>query len=144
MKKPRTIRRKNAHPEHDSQVALFQWAKLMEPRYPELALMFAVPNGMRTSMRTAIKAKAEGLKAGVPDVWLPVPNRAPFKDGYLYLYTGLVIEMKAPKGRASDAQHWWLEELTDQGWRCEVCYSATEAIAAVCEYLNIPQEERPK
>ena len=31
--------------EHDDQCALFQWADMMAQQYPELDLMFAIPNG---------------------------------------------------------------------------------------------------
>lgn len=123
-------RRRNAHPEHDAQVALFQWARLMEPKHPELALLFAVPNGMRTSIRTAVKAKAEGLKRGVPDVWLPVPQFRWIE------YHGLVIEMKAPKGTTSPEQKRWMAALREYGWRCEVCYSTQEAIDVILDYLG--------
>jgi hypothetical protein len=118
------------HPEHDAQVALFKWRELRAPKHPALGLLFACPNGMRTSMRTAVKAKAEGLRRGVPDVWLPVPT--PNRE-----YVGVVIEMKAPKGRTSPEQRAWMEMLTEHGWRCAVCYSAAEAIAVLCDYLGI-------
>ena len=145
MRRYARTRRKNAHPEHDAQVALFAWAKLNEVKYPELALLFAVPNGMRTSMRTAIKAKAEGLKAGVPDVWLPVGAAGKFPNDYdpdaPFFASGLVIEMKAPKGKTSILQRRWLEELHKQGYITTVCYSAAEATLAICDYLNIPKEK---
>jgi len=37
--------------EHTEQVALFDWARLFGGRYPELALLFAIPNvvGLETS-----------------------------------------------------------------------------------------------
>jgi hypothetical protein len=130
------MRRRNAHPEHDAQVALFQWAKLMEPKHPELALLFSVPNGMRTSIRTAVKAKAEGLKRGVPDVWLPVKSYYLRPDWDDECYRGLTIEMKAPKGTTSPEQKRWMAALRDYGWRCEVCYSTQEAIDVILNYLG--------
>lgn len=54
--------------EHDAQVAIFTWARMSETRLPALQLLFAVPNGARVSIGHARKLKAEGLKAGVPDI----------------------------------------------------------------------------
>ena len=40
--------------EHDEQVALFEWAALREAEIPELALLFAIPNGgLRNKERSA-------------------------------------------------------------------------------------------
>jgi hypothetical protein len=33
--------------------------------------IFAIPNGTRASIRAAIKAKKEGVSAGVPDLYIP-------------------------------------------------------------------------
>jgi hypothetical protein len=57
---------------------------------PELAVMYAIPNGGLRSKAAAGKLKAEGVKAGVPDICLPLQT---MRDGALY------IELKAPAGR---------------------------------------------
>lgn len=91
---------------------VFTWASVRLNIWPELALMFHVPNGGDRHVAVAAKLKAEGVKAGVPDIWLPVP-RIPF--------TGLVIEMKRPGGRVTKEQKWWLDQLAEQGWYVAVC-----------------------
>ena len=53
--------------EHDEQVLIFKWARLSEGRWPELALLFAIPNGGHRHKAVAAKLKAEGVRAGVPD-----------------------------------------------------------------------------
>ena len=60
--------------EHDEQVALFQWAGYQLGACPELALMFAIPNGGDRHPAVAGKLRDEGVKAGVPDIFLPVPR----------------------------------------------------------------------
>lgn len=70
--------------EHDEQVALMQWAKRQEATYPELAWLFAVPNGGARSKRVAVQLQAEGLKAGPADLCLPV-RRDPFSGLWLEL-----------------------------------------------------------
>jgi len=58
--------------EHNEQVAVFAWARWAEAQYPELALLFAVPNGGARNKVTAARLKAEGVKRGVLDIWFPV------------------------------------------------------------------------
>ena len=129
-------RKPRRSPEHDEQRALFSWAALMSKQIPELAYLFAVPNGARTSMSVAKKLKAEGLKAGVPDIFLPVP-KVDFwetKDGNDY--HGLWIEMKAAKGKLSADQKRWITFLESQGYKCCVCYSWLQAKDVILTYLG--------
>ena len=60
--------------EHQEQVKLFNWARASETTVPALRWLFAVPNGGYRPKATAIKMRNEGQKAGVPDVWLPIPQ----------------------------------------------------------------------
>lgn len=114
--------------EHDQQSLLFEWASYFENRVPELSLMFAVPNGGKRHIGVAIKMKAEGVKAGVPDIVLPVPRKG---------FHGMFIEMKnGKKGKVADNQKWWLQRLSEQGYNCVVCYSYEEAKDAISEYLG--------
>jgi len=128
-------KRKNAHPEHDAQCLVVEWARLNETKWPELKLLFAVPNGARVAMRTAVKLKREGMKAGVPDLWLPVPKLIGWQ-GDADRYAGLVIEMKAERGRVSPEQFGWLVALKERGWWTAVCRSAEEAIEVLTTYVN--------
>ena len=112
--------------EHDEQTAVIDWCKCQERQHPELALIFAVPNvGTGSAVRGA-KMKAEGLKAGVPDLCMPVARGQ---------YHGLFIEMKFGKNIPTDSQQWWLTQLTEQGYFVIVCWSADEAIAVIENYL---------
>lgn len=116
-----------AEREHLEQVALFQWAGLSVGKYPELLRMFAVPNGGFRHPSVAAKLKAEGVKAGVPDIHLPAARAG---------YHGLYIEMKAGKNKPSEAQIEWMTDLEDAGYACYVCYSADKAAAVIESYLN--------
>jgi hypothetical protein len=115
--------------EHKSQVALFDWAREQEARWPELERMFAVPNwfGVRTAKQGA-RAKAEGRKADVPDVWFPVRRAT---------HPGLVIEMKVPGRKPTVGQNAWLAHLHRDGWKICVAYDEEQAITAVREYLEL-------
>lgn len=43
--------------EHNEQVALFDWARQAEGRFPELGLLFAVPNGGARNVVTGTRLK---------------------------------------------------------------------------------------
>ena len=77
--------------EHKIQVALCQW--LAAVHTVEYALTFAVPNGGHRHVAVAAKLKAEGVKRGVPDLFMAVPRG----DKH-----GLFIELKTEKGRPTE------------------------------------------
>jgi hypothetical protein len=120
--------------EHDEQRNLFSWAEWQSLVWPELALMFAIPNGGHRHKATAAKMKAEGVKAGVPDIFLPVMVRS--KYGELGVYSGLFIEMKFGKNKPTKKQREWLEALRGQNYYATVCYSAQEAREVIADYLG--------
>ena len=113
--------------EHDEQTKLFEWARYREGKYPELALMFAIPNGGHRHITVAKRMKAEGVKAGVPDVLLPV-----MRGGYHSLW----IELKHGKNKATDSQQWWLDMLNAEGHKAVIAYEFEGARDAVLEYLD--------
>lgn len=113
--------------ESAEQAALIRWAMFMENRYPELELLYHVPNGGKRDRITATKLKAEGVKAGVPDLVLPVR-----RGGYL----GLYIEMKVGRNTPSANQEYWLKKLAEQGYKTAVCYGWEEASAVLENYLK--------
>lgn len=122
-------RAKNAAPtEAQEQEALFQWASYNQRKYPELELMFHIPNeGKRTGLN-GWYLKRQGMKAGVPDICLPVPAH-----GRCALY----IEMKRRDGgRLSDAQHGWIQALNRAGNLAIVCHGWEEARDAIMNYLR--------
>lgn len=116
--------------EHHEQVTFIQWCRLQAKKYPELDLMFAIPNGGQRAATTAAKLKKEGVLAGVPDLHLPIARGG---------YHSLFIEMKAGKNRPTKLQQLMMQRLEEAGNRCVVCYGAKEAIDVTLEYLNMEQ-----
>lgn len=113
--------------EHAEQVALMAWARLHEHRMPGLALLFAIPNGGRRDAVTGARLKAEGVRAGVPDLFLPVARRG---------FHGLFIELKAPGGGASPEQRGWIARLRQAGYSAEVCCGWEAAALTLTHYLE--------
>lgn len=117
-------------PEGQEQATLFNWADAQARMgiYPELALMFHIPNGGKRSKAEAGRFRAEGVKAGVPDICLPVPRGK---------FHGLYIEMKKLKGgTVSREQKEWGAQLARQGYCWKVCHGWAEARDVLTEYLG--------
>ena len=115
--------------EEQEQAVVFQWAEIMENRYPELKLLYHVPNGGLRSKSEAVRFKRVGVKSGVPDICLPVARKG---------YHGLYIEMKRQKGGTlSKPQREWLDDLFAQGYLAVRCDGADEAISTLERYLKI-------
>jgi hypothetical protein len=112
---------KNA--EHDIQVACINWFRYQYPKY----LIFAIPNGGQRNVIVASKLKSEGVLSGVPDICIPIANNG---------FHGLYIEMKAGKNKPTDNQLTIMDKLSNEGYKCELCYSTDEFIKIVTEYLK--------
>ncbi len=110
------------------QQRLFQWAAYQSGAYPELELMYHIPNGGSRNKAEAGRFKAEGVKSGVPDICLPVARGGNH---------GMYIELKRVKGgRVSANQIAWIERLTKQGYCAAVCNGWETAAEAIMRYLR--------
>ena len=114
--------------EAQEQIALFEWAARMRGRWSELQLLHAIPNGGSRNPIEARHLKEQGVKPGIPDIFLPCA-RGPWH--------GLYIEMKRRKGgRVSVDQQRMILALRAQGYKAEVCRGWEEARDMICEYLR--------
>lgn len=152
--------------EHGEQAALFGWANVaywagfdnawnrsfytlptplkgfmaIGPTQPHLRWFHAIHNQGHGDAIRGGQAKAEGVKAGIPDTFLPVPLS---RLGSV-VYAGLYIELKLPMyatrkgGGLSDDQTEALAYLESVGYRCRVAYGWEQAARAVQEYLQTP------
>lgn len=109
---------------------LFRWAAVSAAvRWPkEMRMLYHVPNEGKRSRANGARLKAEGLRAGVPDINLDVARGE---------YHGLRIEMKRRRGgRVSPEQAAWLEALREQGYAAVVAYGWEEAADEIEKYLR--------
>jgi hypothetical protein len=114
--------------ECEEQVVLFRWAELNKNKYPFIELMFSIPNGGSRNIIEAVHLQQQGVKPGVPDVFLPVANG---------VYHGLFIEMKRIKGGVlSDKQDEYIIKLKQQFYRVDICKGADEAIRVIKDYYG--------
>lgn len=121
------------HLESTLQQICVRWARY---QYPILrTLLFAVPNGYKTSATQARIAKAEGLVAGVADLILARPS----DDGQ---YAVLFIEMKTSKGRQSDYQKAFQSAVEEQGiYAYRVVRSFDEFQHLIFSWMGQPQRK---
>lgn len=112
--------------EHDLQVAVFNWADDNVANMPELEMLFAIPNGGHRHKSVAAKMKAEGVKAGYPDIALDVARGQ---------WHGLRIELKVGRNKPTPSQVDWLARLAAEGYKTAVCYDLDSVIDLITEYL---------
>lgn len=114
--------------EHAQQTALMAFAALNVKKYPELKYLAAIPNGGNRDAITGARLKAEGVKAGIPDLILPVRR---------YSWSGLWIEMKrASGGKLSTEQIDWHQFLKSQGYAVMVAHGYEQARDCLLTYLE--------
>lgn len=113
--------------EAQEQIALIQWANLQSGKYPELALLYHIPNGGSRHPAEAARLKQQGVRAGVPDLCLPVARGG---------YNGLYIELKAGRNKPTPLQKEWLSWLNQQGYRAVVCWGWQAAKDEIMAYLR--------
>jgi hypothetical protein len=112
-----TTKTKAKRSEHVEQREFVMWMRQTHPEHR----IFAIPNGGRRGTAEAGRLKAEGVSAGVPDLYVPSLK--------------LWIEMKAAGGRVEPEQADWHAYLRGIGDRVEVCWCKEEAIAAVARLV---------
>ena len=115
--------------EAEAQKMLFEWAAIMYRSLPGIELLFHIPNGgSRSGPIEGKHLKDQGVKAGVPDLFLPVPRGK---------YHGMFIEMKRDtKSKLRPEQRQWLDALMEQGYMTAVAYGYEDAVYRIQNYLN--------
>ena len=115
--------------EDQEQMTVMSWAHRTKFKDGRLSdYLFHIPNGGSRNIIEATKLKKMGVKAGVPDLQLIVPN------GQVH---GLWIELKAQKGKLQPSQKIMIQRLEAQGYMCKVCFGADEAINEIKKYLML-------
>jgi len=115
--------------ETDEAANLIAWKCAFMRTYPELELLFAIPNQGAAGLK---RLQVEGTVRGIPDYMLAVPRGR---------FNGMFLELKRRKGsKPSLEQYHFLGALTAQGYYCTIAYGWDEARDRIVQYL----EERLK
>jgi len=110
-----TVKSRSEHVEQREFVSWFR--KTFRP-----ARIFAIPNGEQRAKTTGARLKAEGVSAGVPDLYIP---------GWR-----VWVEMKAVGGVVSDKQKDWHTYLRSVGDTVFVCYGAAAAMEELIAFAK--------
>lgn len=120
--------KKRVDREGPEQIAVIEW---FEAQYPAFgSFLMHIPNGGKRTRFEAFHFVKEGVRKGVPDLFLPLPRHG---------YHGLWIEMKAPPGFSSSLsadQKEWLERLYRQGFAVAVSHGREPAITLLGGYMR--------
>ena len=116
--------------EHQEQVTVIHWWRVSCNGFnlPEFCL-FSIPNGGSRNVIEAVNLKAEGVRSGVPDLFLSVPRGG---------LSGFFIELKVGKNKPSDKQIEFVTSARLRGYKADVFWSADDVISAIKKYLNQP------
>lgn len=118
--------------EHAHQAAFFASLPPLWHEYPELKFAHAIPNGGSRDAVVAGRLKAEGVRSGVWDVFVPAQRHG---------FAGLYLEFKKPIRRKekrkglSDAQWAFGMYAHSAGYKTAVVFTWEEALEACKEYL---------
>jgi hypothetical protein len=117
---PSTSGKKRGNPEHKLQVALMDYLAIAA--LPDIHY-FAIPNQSNRHIANAAKMKAEGVRAGSPDICVMLPGG---KVAWL--------EMKAPNGQLSAAQKWFRDLAARLGHHWGMAKSVDEALVLLTKW----------
>lgn len=96
--------------------------------------LFAIPNGGLRDKGTAAKLKREGVRPGIPDLFLSIATQT---------YSGLYIELKYGKNKLTKNQSEYMERFSGVGYRCIVCYDWEDAFKTIENYLRSKPKYHP-
>jgi len=111
--------------EHDLQVSCVEWFYLQYPN----EILFAIPNGGKRNIVTAMKLKAEGVMPGVSDLFLMLS-----KGGF----HGFCIEMKRKGGTLTDNQKDFFKKAINKGYLCTKVDNFEDFVIAINTYMKMP------
>lgn len=111
--------------ESDLQIACVNWFRYQYPQYR--MLLFAIPNGGKRNITTAINLKREGVVSGVPDMFLSIPRGE---------WHGFYLELKAGVNELTQNQDLFFMLAQKQMYKCEVIRSLDQFIREINYYLT--------
>lgn len=135
-KKIKTLKKKKSklpEPSESAEAKAFMiWCEMHRLKYPELELIFHIPNGQDRDPKIGAILKSEGVKPGIPDYCLPVA-RFPF--------FGLYLELKRCSGSRglTTVQKKWSRHIKGQGYQFCEAHGWISASEQIEKYLNLPK-----
>lgn len=113
------------------QEAFTRWARLNQSRIPQLELYYHTPNGGRRDKKTAARLVGQGVKKGVPDIFIPAQGKG---------MPGIYIELKVYGNYADKEQNEFLRAVKGQGYYACICYGWRAAAEVVDRFYTRPND----
>ena len=111
--------------EHLLQVNCVNWFRWQYPK----ELIYAIPNGGQRNIIIAKKLKAEGVTAGIPDLFVAAACGG---------YNGIYIELKnGQQGIVSESQKNIIAHLQNKGYKVVVSRSFEDFVSTINAYLSL-------
>lgn len=88
--------------------------------------LYAVPNGGKRNPREAARLKAQGVKAGVNDLVLPIASGG---------FGGLYLELKIGKNTLTDSQLDFHQRAREGGQCVATCWTLDQAVQVISGYM---------
>ncbi len=114
--------------EHQHQCEVIAWCATEGAHLPGIERLHAIPNGGARPKATAGNLQREGVRAGIPDIFLPHAER-----GYHALY----VEIKKVGGKLRGPQRAFLRGVAAEGFCAVSCEGANAAIATIEWYYGL-------
>ncbi len=103
------------------------WAVFAANSNLDAEYLIAFPLQGQRSARNGARMKAEGMRAGTPDMFVAVPRGK---------YHGAWLELKTEVGRPTPAQKDMLRRLDQQGYAASVAYGYDDAVRFIEAYMR--------
>lgn len=113
--------------EAEEQAAVVSWCRMLVMMWPELDLVYHIPNEGKRGVKARAEQKAAGLRPGVCDLFLPVARCG---------FHGLYVEMKALDGVMSKEQREFMTAVQKQGYFSCACFGADAGIRVIEAYMR--------
>lgn len=113
-------------PEEAQMITFFDYCRANAFRHLVFELAYHIPNERKASIARRMTLKRSGVRKGMPDICVPVS---------IGPYGALYIEMKVKPNKPSPEQIQIIDRLNEAGNYAVLCWSATEAIAVLEDYL---------
>lgn len=111
------------NPETVDQIKIVNWVR----QCTNLPCIHIPNEGKRSTQQGSILKKM-GLTAGVADLFFPRANHNSH---------GLWIEVKTLKGKPTEAQTLFINQMLDEGYEAKICYGFEDAIRTIKMHFNI-------
>lgn len=127
-KQTKTPRARN-NPEEKEQFQLLSWLAFFPDIEP---FLIHIPNGGQRNIREAYRLKRAGVRRGVSDLFLALPNA---------YYCGLWLELKALQkngyyNKPTTEQLQWMKLMKDAGYEAVIVYGCEHAKIQIIQYVS--------